>query len=293
MFSDVAGSTKIYESLGDAVAEKCIGECISMMSRVVLANSGQVVKTIGDEVMACFKCPNDAFVAAKQIQDGCGHIMLKDFNSIEVRIGMHSGPVIEKENDIFGDAVNIAARIAGIAKAGQIIISEDLFLCLDEDNQSSARLYDRARVKGKEQELAIYQVLWEEQNLTSIISAHDGGAAITAKGGLMLVYNGKGHFVSNNEGAKAFTIGRDVTCDLMINSDYASRSHLEISWQRDKFILTDHSTNGTHVTGESGEAIFLKRESSPLLGKGSFTLGVDGQHVITFNALANAAVAEA
>ncbi len=285
MFSDVAGSTAIYESLGDRDAERCIGVSLNMMCRIVKANSGQVVKTIGDEIMARFVKPDDAYLAAKQIQEQSGNILVNDFNSVQIRIGMHTGAVIEKENDIFGDAVNTAARMTEIAKAGQIIISEDLFLQLDKSKQSSARLFDRARVKGKGKALSIYQIVWEDINQTNIITNHDGASIASAKGGLVLVYKGKGTFIPNKEAAKAFTIGRDATCTLMINSDYASRLHLEIAWQRDKFILTDRSTNGTTVTLESGTSIFLKRESYPLIGKGSFTLGVDGKHVVSFDLL--------
>jgi class 3 adenylate cyclase len=287
MFSDVAGSTAIYDTLGDAAAEKCIADCINMMARVVKSHSGQVVKTIGDEVMARFNDPNEAYMAAKQIQAQSSNIKIDDFKSAQMRIGMHTGPVIEKDNDIFGDAVNIAARMTGIATAGQIIISEDMFSLLEKGNQGSARFFDRTQVKGKDRPMAVYQVVWEEQNHTSIITAHEGASIAASKGGMILVYNGQGSFISNNDGTKAFSVGRDASCDLMVNSDYASRNHLDIAWKRDKFILTDHSTNGTTVTPESGNSIFLKREPYPLIGKGSFMLGVDGKHVITYDVLAN------
>ncbi len=285
MFSDVAGSTSIYESLGDTVAEKCIADCLSMMRKNVKENHGVVIKTIGDELMASFENPNDAYQAAKQIQSQAEFIKINDSHSAQIRIGMHTGSVIQKDSDIFGDAVNVAARMTAIAKAEQIIISSDLFELLDDEKKGTARYFDRTHVKGKEQPMDIYQVVWEEQNHTSIITAHDGGAINASKGGLILVYDGKGSFISNQDGLKPFTIGRDASCDLMVKSDFASRMHLEISWKRDKFILTDQSTNGTTVTTASGESIYLKRESYPLLGKGSITLGVDGKHVITFDVL--------
>src|SRR5690606_27916960 len=120
MFSDVAGSTSIYEALGDAVAEKCIAECLAMMKRNVKSNHGVVIKTIGDELMASFDNANDAYLAAKQIQAQAENIMINDAHSVQIRIGMHTGSVIQKANDIFGDAVNVAARMTAIAKAEQI-----------------------------------------------------------------------------------------------------------------------------------------------------------------------------
>lgn len=286
MFSDVVGSTSLYDTLGDATAERYIGECVTMMSKQVTAHSGFVVKTIGDEVMAYFEKADDAYEAARQIQLASEEIKIGAGRSIKMRIGMHMGSVIEKDNDIFGDAVNIAARISGIAKAGQIMISEDLFLQLDKYNQFTCRLFDRAYVKGKEQALDIYQLVWEEQDQTNIITTH--GPAISAStGGLKLDYKGKAAFISNTDGVPAYTVGRDSSCNLAIDSNWASRSHLEIAWKRNKFLLTDHSTNGTTVTMESGESIFLKRESYPLIGKGSFTLGVDRDHVISFEVLSS------
>ncbi len=287
MFADVAGSTRIYDTLGDAAAEKCISDCLKMMARVVNAQSGQVVKTIGDEIMARFSNADDAYLAAKKIQSQCENILVESHSSIQVRIGMHTGSVIEKDNDIFGDAVNIAARMAGIAKARQIMLSEDMFSKLNQEYQSSSRFFDRAQVKGKEKALNIYQVVWEDLNQTNIISTPEDSPISAANGGLILVYNGQGSFISNAEGSKAFTIGRGVDSDLMINSDFASRSHLEIEWKRDKYQLTDHSTNGTTVRLEGGDSVFLKRESFPLMGKGSFMLGVDDKHLVTFEILAS------
>lgn len=284
MFSDVVGSTRLYDTLGDTTAEKYIGECVAMMSKEVSAHSGHVVKTIGDEIMAYFEKADDAYEAARQIQLAAENIKISNGKSIKMRIGMHLGSVIEKDKDIFGDAVNIAARISGISKAGQIMISEDLYLQLDKYNQFACRLFDRAYVKGKEQALNIYQLVWEEQDQTNIITTH--GAAINdSKGGLKLDYQGKSAFISNSDGVQAYTVGRDVSCNLAVDSNWASRSHLEIVWRRNKFLLTDHSTNGTTVTLESGESIFLKRESYPLIGKGSFTLGVDRDHIIRFEVL--------
>jgi class 3 adenylate cyclase len=284
MFSDIAGSTNLYDTLGDTSAEKCIAECLAMMSEKVIAHSGYVVKSIGDEIMAYFENADNAVEAARQIQLTSENIKIDDRRSVQLRIGMHMGPVIEKDNDIFGDAVNIAARMSGVAKAGQVMISEDLYLQLTQGSKYSCRLFDRTHVKGKQQALDVYQLVWEEQDQTQIISTH-GSSVNESKGGLKIIYNGKSTFISSNDSVSAFTIGRDASCSLTINSNRASRFHLEIVWKRDKFILEDHSTNGTELTTDSGDSLLLKRESYPLIGKGKFTLGIDCEHVILFDVL--------
>ena len=286
MFSDVAGSTKLYDTLGDALAEKCSDESLKMMSEQVVAHSGYVVKSIGDEIMAYFENADDAVQAAKNIQLASENIKIDTRRSVQLRIGLHTGSVIEKDNDIFGDAVNTAARMSGVAKAGQVMISEDLYLKLSQVNKQSCRLFDRTHVKGKQQSIDVYQVVWEEQDHTQIIMSHSLGIS-ESKGGLRIIYNGQSTFISDNDSDNTFTIGRDTSCSLPLNSAWASRFHLEIAWKRDKFILTDQSTNGTQLTTDSGDSLLLKRESYPLMGKGSFTLGVDNDHVISFEVLSS------
>lgn len=274
MFADVAGSTRIYESMGNEIAERLIGNCVQGMIDITEKNHGRVIKTIGDEVMSSFPTANDATNAAIEIQKNTEIPDSETGTSLEIRIGMHFGTAILKDDDLFGDAVNTAARMGGIAKAGQIITTEYLVSTLDEKKKSAARLFDTAKVKGKEEELKIFQIDWEEEgNVTKFASTAEINRVTNAKGTIFLKFAGEERLYTDSDFKSPVIIGRDVSCNIAINANFASRIHVNIEYRRGKFVLVDHSTNGTYVKFDGQDEIFLRREELPLRGNGAFNLG--------------------
>jgi len=132
LFTDLKGSTAMYERLGDLNAYALVREHFALLGATVQQHSGAIVKTIGDAVMAVFSRPTDAVSAAL---DMLGEI--ERYNSehgdpsIILKIGAHCGPSIAvtlNENlDYFGQTVNVAARVQSLADAGEICISEALY----------------------------------------------------------------------------------------------------------------------------------------------------------------------
>ncbi|TIU90538.1 MAG: adenylate/guanylate cyclase domain-containing protein [Mesorhizobium sp.] len=131
LFTDLKGSTAMYERLGDLNAYALVREHFALVNAAVHQHSGAVVKTIGDAVMAAFSQPSDAISAALHIFEE-----IDRFNSdhdgpgIILKIGAHCGPSIAvtlNDNlDYFGQTVNVAARVQSLAEAGQVCISEAL-----------------------------------------------------------------------------------------------------------------------------------------------------------------------
>src|SRR5262245_47535095 len=125
LFADVSGSTTLYERAGDAVAHGAIEACINLLRAKTTAQKGRVIKTIGDEVMAWFPTADAAADAALEMQLAIKDLPSVGDASLGVRIGFNYGPLVEREGDVFGQAVNVAARLAGVATKGQIITSQD------------------------------------------------------------------------------------------------------------------------------------------------------------------------
>ena len=122
MFADVAGSTTLYEQLGDEQANRIIDDVITMMSELTEKHLGTVIKTIGDEIMCRFNEADQAFTTASIIQDRLQKRPADLGVKINVRVGLHTGLVLIREDgDVFGDAVNVAARVAAIARGSQIL----------------------------------------------------------------------------------------------------------------------------------------------------------------------------
>ena len=283
LFADVAGSTRLYEQLGDQSARRAIAECIKVMTGAVHAHQGRVIKTIGDEIMCCFPAPSAALDAALQIQS---HVSEHQFAGVDllIRIGAHHGPVLQENGDLFGDAVNLAARMAGVARGGQVIVTGDCLQALSPDVRDMARHVDQAPVKGKAEPVDVYEILPEQDGATHIMQALDPMAATGEHraAALELECAGKRLALEHEGGA---VIGRSPGCDLVVPADTASRQHARIEYRRGKFLLIDQSTNGTFVRFQDGQTLFLKREESPLWGAGQISLGdagFGGENLVQF-----------
>jgi class 3 adenylate cyclase len=131
LFTDLSGSTALYERIGDAAAYRLVREHFAFLTRTIRAHDGAVVKTIGDAVMAAFAEPADAVRAAVAVQSA-----VQDFNrdqgtdGVAIKMGVHAGHCIavtlNDRLDYFGTMVNLAARLQGLARSGEVLLSGSL-----------------------------------------------------------------------------------------------------------------------------------------------------------------------
>jgi len=269
LFADVSGSTKLYETVGDAAAHQAIDLCIKLFSALTLQHGGRVVKTIGDEVMAVFPDATRAGAAARDIQLGIHEMAPVGKVRLGVRIGMHHGPVVERGGDVFGDTVNLAARLTEMASRGQIITSLETVGLLTPIQKMDCRQLYSIPVKGKEKEVPICEMMWTDPDDATTVVAQR--ATTDAGDKLRLVYKGR---VTLLEGDKrSIVLGREATADLVIPDRMASRAHCEIERRQDKFVLADHSANGTYLSIDGDREIVLRREEAMLRCHGFITLG--------------------
>ena len=272
MFADVTGSTRLYETLGDENANRIIGKVIDVMAKITEGYQGYVIKTIGDEIMCRFPSATDCVRAAIDCQEEVSAGIQGETVELSIKVGLHFGPAILMEDgDVFGDAVNVAARMAGIAKGAQIITTQDTISLLDADLQDMSRQFDRTNVKGKEEEIIVYQVVWEESDDVTRIEINTGEAEEEIKY-LTIEFQGNQNRIGSDD-HRTFVIGRGVQSDLMCKTRLASRTHATLEFRRGKFILTDQSSNGTFVQTDDGESIFLRRQELMLWGQGNIALG--------------------
>ena len=126
MFADVAGSTAMYENMGDELARERISKSLNALIAISRRHGGKLVKTIGDEILVYFSDVDMAVYAARSIQETMEDDRSPETIGVSIRIGMHFGSVILENDDIFGDTVNVAARVSGLAKARQILCTHEL-----------------------------------------------------------------------------------------------------------------------------------------------------------------------
>ncbi len=270
LFVDVAGSTELYQRYGDRDALASIEGCLAVLKEVTAGYRGRVVKMIGDELMAVFTSAEDALVAACEMQWSVSELPPLGTHQLAVRIGFHFGPTLEQAGDIFGDAVNIAARLAEIAKAGQILTSEDTVSAVGKPLSVRTRKLDRLVLRGMTTEMILVEAIWQESDdITALMSRT---MRKSSPGKPLVLRYGEQKIAVGPERPRV-TFGRDEGNDVVVSNDRASRVHAIIEWRRDKFILADQSTNGTFVATEGAGETVLRREEMTLLGRGLVSFG--------------------
>jgi class 3 adenylate cyclase len=268
LFADVAGSTRLYELAGDAAALATIEHCLSLAENLARGHGGRLVKTIGDEAMLVFATADGAAATANDIQTRMTGLPATAGVRVAFRIGMHSGQAIERDGDVFGDSVNVAARMVAFAKRGQVMLSEAAAEALSPWLRRRLREVDLLTVKGKERDIRVFELLWQD--------ATDEVTAVVTRGPVRVARLALGHGTREillDERTTTLTLGRDPQNDVVIADRLASRLHGRIERRRDKFVLVDQSSNGTWVTLEGEREIELHREELLLRGRGSISFG--------------------
>lgn len=269
LFADVAGSTKLYDALGDTQAKAMVDECIGIMRAVVAQYGGRVIKTIGDEVMCVLPQADAGLLAATDMQTKVTALPVVSNVKRAIRVGFHFGPVIEEHNDVFGDTVNLAARMAGLAKGQQIITTLATVQQMAPMLRASTRRIAALAVKGKGDDVEVCEVIWQAGE--ELTMATPSLAPATRQVQISLVYAGTSMELAQSNGA--VMVGRDPGCQMVVPDRMASRQHARIERRRDKFILIDQSTNGTFVELDGEAEMVLRREEVMLRGKGRIALG--------------------
>jgi len=269
LFADIAGSTRLYDTLGDAQAKTLIDECIGIMRGVVARYAGRVIKTIGDEIMCVLPDADSGHLAATDMQLRIAALPAVSNVKRAIRVGFHVGPVIEESSDVFGDTVNMAARMAGLAKGMQIITTLATVERLSPALRSSTRQIAALSVKGKGNDIEVCEVIWQGgDDLTMKTSSIK---ALTTPIALHVTHGAR-ELVLDQANATVL-LGRDAACQIVLADRMASRAHARIERRRDKFFLVDQSTNGTFVTFAGEAEITLRREEVMLRGQGRIAFG--------------------
>lgn len=274
LFADVVGSTRLYERYGDAIAHSAIEGCLEDLKQITAYFGGRTVKTIGDEIMSVFSNADAVCQAAIEMQWRVSELDPVGEDRIAIRIGFHFGAAVEREDDVFGDSVNVASRLTEVANGQQIITSAQTVQAMSEEMRSCARRLWPLAVKGKAEPVDVLEILWDGGgDATVTLSARFEPARIPVR--LRLRYHDRE--VSVGPERPRVSMGRDESNELVIDAPNASRVHARVEWRLDKFVLVDLSTNGTYVLTGEGQEASLRREEFILNGDGTISLGMSNR----------------
>ena len=264
LFAEITGNTRLHEVLGEAAARAKVAIALDLLTDITQRSGGKVIKTIGDEIMCTFPSAEQATTAACEMQESIEDEVTEHTDagpvSLSIRCGLHFGPAIEESNDVFGDAVNVAARMASMAKSGQIITTQVSVDELPPILRASTRFIDRAPVKGKKETLDIFEILWQQEDVTRMST---GVVEQPTSDPVRMRLSYRDETLLLDERTTQIIMGRSKTADLTVHESLASRQHVKIEHRRGRFFIIDQSTNGTYVNHDD-EVAFLRREEMPL-----------------------------
>ena len=280
LFADLRGSTALYETLGNAEATSVVTHCVSALGMPVTDCGGQVIKTLGDGLMAVFSTPAAAVQASVQMHDVL-EVMVSRGNergassglrALRLQVGLARGEVVEMAGDCYGDAVNVAARLLDHAGDNETLVTVEVLQGLSLEQRSRFRSLDRLVLRGRVEPVHVHVLGGRRGAESAAVTQFGGDVTLSVDpDGMRLVWLDLDRMFSAQQ--MPVVLGRSPQVTFCVDDSRVSRSHARIDWHSGSFQLTDLSYNGTYVRFNDGEIVSLRRGSCTLHGVGAVGLG--------------------
>lgn len=283
LFADVCESTAIYESVGDTPALALLNHLFASFEKEVTAAGGVIVKNLGDGVVCQFREPDDAFRAACALQEASDRVAAEAWPGMKIKVGYNYGPVVLKDGDVFGDTVNVCARLVSLANPAQVLTTQRTVEVLSPGLRGRCRELYTTPVRGRVSQVRVWEVLWRsDPDVTKVEVAEPSGDP-RAKWVLKVSIAGESYVV---EPGATLRIGRDAANDVVVATQHASRIHARIFTREDHFVIVDQSSNGTFLMADGSREVRLRRSEALLGDRGWIGLGRSaarhGDHVLRY-----------
>ncbi len=264
LIADISGSTALYDKVGNEIAFKMVGECLDNLRSILRANDGMFIRSKGDDVLGAFVNASNALKAAREM------LSQQSNSPLAIHVGIHFGHVINLDTDVYGDTVNLTARLASLAKSGEILVSEHFVNQLSEGEKQWFHPLDNITFKGKSSPTNVYTLLEQDEAVRTRImmkksSTHTRDQQQRRRTKVTLKYKSATHTCTKG---KSLAIGRTDDCDVVIDKPWVSRQHARVNFRRGRIELEDQSSSGTYVSTQDGYEIFLHRDNVLLTGSG-------------------------
>jgi adenylate cyclase len=266
LLADISGSTPLYEAVGDTQAQRLISEELTRLQTAITGEGGVCIRQKGDDVLGCFTEPRRAFRAVRAM------LSRPVDHALRIHGGLHYGPILRADGDIFGEAVNLTARLAALANADEALFSKSFVDQLPRREAACLRPLDRIRLKGVSSPIEVYSFVADDPALQTQIPvrAAEARAALESRSPatavtVVLAHDGASRQCGETE---SMLIGRSDECDIVLSRPWISRKHAMVTVRDGKAILADRSSSGTYVTIAGGHELLLRRETILLTGNG-------------------------
>jgi len=264
LISDITGSTQLYEAENDADALDQITVVLNRMRQIIEQFDGHCVKSQGDDVLSYFDQPDSAFHAAQTM------IHEDWYGALSVHVGMYVGDIMAQDGDIYGRPVNTAARLAAMAKPGEILLGDDCFDLLEPTSKRQLAMIGEMQLKGKKDPTRVYSCSAVDMSDKTVITIIPQNGQTKQTEAARLTYNDQNWRIGEGE---ALAIGRSDDNDIVMEHAWVSRKHAVVSVRRGQLEFTDHSSTGSVVQTDEGKEISIHRRATLLNGSGLIFLG--------------------
>jgi adenylate cyclase len=282
VFTDLHGSTAVFETLGNVRATEIITQITSWIAKQCESNGGRVVKTLGDGVLAMFPDGQRAVNAVVDLQrlHAKSLIIAQPDLRMAMRIGVASGEVEIVAGDCYGDAVNVAARLCDLCGPHQIWANAAALSTVDESPGIAFRVLGPISIRGRAEPCNVYQIEWREEVATDFLTMQGELDPVYASGDVdALGREIELTWMGSTKRFKSFElpiqIGRVRDVEFVVNDPRVSRSHARLEWRNGSVVFIDASSYGSWIrfTGAAGSDVLLRRDECVLHGKGELALG--------------------
>lgn len=268
--AELSGNARLYEKLESSEALRAVDRCVRRMRRVVGACGGSIVKSDADHMIAVFSLADEAFHAAIEMQQRLADLPPVSGVKLAIGVGLAHGSVREDEAGIAGATADLAARLAALARPGQILTDSAAHAALSPALQTCAHDLGSA-FSGQAGTPNIFELIAAEMPAPAVSLVMADFPVELAKPapqgpGLHLRYRGKDHTLDDK-----FTVikmGRGANNDVVVNDRRASRHHARIEFRGERIVVVDTSTNGTYVTLQGKPELSLRQGDCVIHGKG-------------------------
>jgi adenylate cyclase len=279
LFADLRGSTALYETLGNAEATSVVTHAVGLMARAVADAGGQLVKTLGDGLMAIFETSPSGAQAAQAMHEALDALVSRGsergasrgLRALRLQVALVRGEVVEMGSDCFGDAVNVAARLIDHAGDNETLVTAEVLRGLAPAVQRRFRSLDKMHLRGRAEPVQVH-VLGGRRSLD--VPPTQFGPVPTSAEPEAVRLSWLDTIEVFDGGEMPVVLGRSTQARFRVDDSRVSRSHARIDWNGGVFQLTDLSYNGTYVRfAGADEMVTLRRSSCTLHGNGSIGLG--------------------
>ncbi len=272
LLADISGSTPFYEAVGNAEAQRLISLELERLQAAIGNEDGVVVRKKGDDVLGYFDDSGQALRALRAI------LSATTDPALAVHAGLHYGQIVLADGDIFGQAVNLTARLAALANDGEALLSRSLFDLLSGSEAAELRSLGQIRLKGVGEPIDVFSFLADDSSSQTRMASpakrtgrRASSASTVPNVAVVLTHDRESRTCRE---AESVLIGRSTECSIVLPHPWISRKHAVVRVLDGKFILEDRSASGTYVSMDGGHEFLLRRESVVLTGSGTISPAV-------------------